>query len=352
MNPRDKDITAQAEEALRQCLKRVPFLRVLQVRREPRLKEARPDLAATVKVKGRTVKLLVEVNANGEPRTARNAANQLVRSVDQVPKSYGVFIAPYISSAAADICTNDGLGYVDLSGNCRLCFGSVFVEQRGRPNRYSEKRRLRSIFSPKAERILRVLAAEPRRTWKTVDLAAEAGVSIGHVAKVKKRLADREWIEAGRKGFALIAPEELLNEWSKAYDFGKNDTSELYSLESLPDIEARLAQVLEAKGIRYALTAFSAAARMAAAVRYRRVTAYVADLPESLLSELGMKRVDSGANVSLAVPYDAGVFYGSRQVEGVTLASPLQVYLDLLSFRGRGAEAAEAIRRDILEKSW
>ena len=352
MNRNDREITEQAERALRDCLKRVPFLRLLRLRREPTLRGVQPDLVATIKVKGRTVNLIAEVKANGEPRIARNAANQLVRYVGQIPKSYGIFMAPYITSAAAEICTQDGLGHLDLSGNCRLCFGSVYVEQKGQPNRFLEKRRLRSLFSPKSERVLRLLASDPRRAWKITDLAAEAGVSVGQVANVKKRLADREWIEVTGNGFAMIAPEKLLSEWSQAYDFGKNDVRELYSLEALPDIEARLAAALEGKGIRYALTAFSAAARMAAAVRYRRVTAYVEGLSDSLVAELNLKRVDSGANVSLVVPYDAGVFHGSRQVEGVTVASPLQVYLDLLSFRGRGEEAAEAIKREILEKSW
>ncbi len=352
MNRNDKDITMEAEQALRDCLKRVPFLRLLRIRREPKLQAVQPDLVATVKVKGRTVQLIAEVKTNGEPRIARNAANQLVRYVGQVPKSYGIFIAPYITNSAAEICIQDGLGYLDLSGNSRLCFGSVYVEQKGQPNRFLEKRRLRSLFSPKSERVVRVLASDPHRAWKITDLAAEAEVSVGQVANVKKRLADREWIEVTGKGFAMIAPEKLLSEWSQAYDFGKNDVRELYSLEALPDIEARLAGVLEAKRIRYALTAFSAAARMAATVRYKRVTAYVEKLPESLLPELDIKPVDSGGNVNLVVPYDTGVFYGSGQVEGVTVAGPVQVYLDLLSFRGRGEEAAEAIKREILEKSW
>lgn len=352
MNRDSKDITVQAEQGLRDCLKRVPFLKVLRIRREPKLQAVQPDLVATVKMKGRTVKLIAEVKTNGEPRIARNAANQLVRYVDQVPKSYGVFIAPYITKAAAEICTQDGLGYLDLSGNCCLCFGSVYVEQKGQPNRFLEKRRLRSLFSPKSERVLRVLAADPHRAWKITDLAAEAEVSVGQVANVKKRLADREWIEVTGKGLAMIAPERLLSEWSQAYDFGKNDVRELYSLEALPDIEAMLAEVLGKNGVRYALTAFSAAARMAATVRYRRVTAYVEELPDTILAELKMKPVDSGGNVNLVVPYDAGVFYGSGQIEGVTVAGPVQVYLDLLSFKGRGEEAAEAIKREILEKSW
>jgi hypothetical protein len=61
--------------------------------------------------------------------------------------------------------------------------------------------------------------------------------------------------------------------------------------------------------------------------------------------------VTSGATVSLLVPYDEGVFYDSREVDGTQLVSPVQIYLDLQNYRNRGQEAAQAIRKGI-EQSW
>ncbi|MDO9129159.1 MAG: type IV toxin-antitoxin system AbiEi family antitoxin, partial [Anaerolineales bacterium] len=97
--------------------------------------------------------------------------------------------------------------------------------------------------------------------------------------------------------------------------------------------------------------AFSGAARLAPAVRYQRAVAYVDSDPDSLTDSLGWKRVTSGANVSLLVPYDEGVFFDSREMDGMQLVTPVQIYLDLQNYRSRGQEAAQAIRK-VIDQSW
>ena len=111
------------------------------------------------------------------------------------PKSYGVFVAPYISERSAEICKSSGIGYIDLSGNCRLDFDGTYIEIKGNPNRFVRKSGLKSLFKPKAERILRVLLCEPERRWLAMELAEVADVSIGQVSNVRKLLLEREWIE-------------------------------------------------------------------------------------------------------------------------------------------------------------
>jgi hypothetical protein len=65
-----------------------------------------------------------------------------------------------------------------------------------------------------------------------------------------------------------------------------------------------------------------------------------------------LKPVTSGANVSLLAPYDAGVLAGEKKVDGIRVVSPVQLYLDLKSFRGRGEEAAQALLEQVMEPSW
>ena len=123
---------------------------------------------------------------------------------------YGVFMAPYISSQSAAICEKAGIGYADLAGNCRLVFGQVYIERRDWPNPSIVKRELRSLFTPKASRILSVLLIDPKRSWKVLDLAREARVSLGQASNVKKLLEAREWVERSTKGLRLSHPEEVL----------------------------------------------------------------------------------------------------------------------------------------------
>ena len=191
----------------------------------------------------------------------------------------------------------------------------------------------------------------PGRTWKTQDLANEAMVSLGQIANVKKLLLDREWI-VQQNGFSLIEPWKLLGEWSNAYTYRKNQGRNFYSLKSIPEIEADLARLYSEKGIEYALTGFSGAARFAPAVRYNRAMAYVSTVLEDGVSLLNLKEVESGANVMLLGPYDEGVFYGSQVIDGIRTVSPLQVYLDLKGFKGRGEEAAEVLLKEVIKPKW
>jgi len=347
-----KELEKRAEEALKNCLSKIPFLRIEKTKKEADQNGVRPDLLITLRLPDRKMDLIVELKTSGQPRLARNAVNQLLRYRDKFPGAYGILIAPYISLRAAEICANSNIGYVDLAGNCRLSFGHVHIEQEGKPNPFSQKRELRSLYSPKAERVLRVLLNNPKKAWKTAELAKEANVSFGQVSNVKKLLNDREWIRTNTVGFVLIQPRELLNEWTENYSFRRNRVEDYYSLKNVAEIEADLAEAFNSKRLVYALTGFSGAARLAPVVKYQRVFAYVEGRDENLADLLGLKRVTSGANLSLLYPYDEGVFYGARALEGVKIASPVQIYLDVGSFRGRGEEAANQLLKQVIEPQW
>ncbi|MBP7936805.1 MAG: hypothetical protein KA354_19355 [Phycisphaerae bacterium] len=348
----ETNISWQTVEKLREYLADVPFCSLDEGAPESDVAETGADWIGRLRIGDNSELLLIETKPSGQPRLAREAVNQLLRYHGRFPKACLVFAAPYISAAAGKIATDEGIGYLDLAGNCRLCFDHVYIRRTDWPNPAVERRGLRSLYSPKAERVLRALLAEPRRTWKIEPLAAAAQVSLGMASKVKRLLDDREWLIREAGGFRLNQPAALLNEWNRNYKYDRNTVHDFYSFDSIPQIEAKLAQACESMTSRYALTGFSAGARLAPMVRYQRVTAYVTGRLEEVAQHMGLKRVTSGANVSLIEPYDEGVLFGARDVDGRWIVSPLQAYLDLLNFRGRGEEAAEAILDQVVKPTW
>ena len=80
--------------------------------------------------------------------------------------------------------------------------------------------------------------------------------------------------------------------------------------------------------------------------------AYVQEEIEKIRMVLEIKPVESGANVTILKPYDEGVFYGTNEIDGSKVVSPIQVYLDLRSLRGRGEEAAAALLERVIKKIW
>ena len=295
---------------------------------------------------------MVEVRKVGQPRVIREAANRLMRYKDQMSGTYPVVMAPYISPQAAEICREEGLGFVDLAGNCRLSFDQVYISKEGKQNPFTRRRDLRSLYSPKAERVLRVLLATPKRWWKVAPMAQEAGVSLGQVFNVKKLLIDREWVETGEDGFRFTAPAKLLAEWEDNYDFRRSTVREFYTLRSIADFEHLLAEACAKGNLAYALAGFSSAARYAPMVRYQRAMAYVVGDIDRVAERLELKPVTSGANVNLIVPYDEGVLYGAETKGGARVTSPMQTYLDLRQIKGRGEEAAGFLKQQVIQPSW
>jgi len=345
-------IEQEAEKALRTCLEKVPFLKIEEVRLEKAEKGLFPDVIVKTSMPEGEQIILLEVKNNGQPRMARDAVNQLLRYKEAFPNAYCVFCAPYISSASAEICRQDGAGFIDFAGNCCLSFGRVYIEQSGRQNPAPVRRELRTLYSPKATRALRVLLSNPGTTWKTQMLAAEADVSLGLISNIKKLLEDREIIRTGRKGIILRSPENLLSEWTENYSYKKNQVRYFYSLKSIPEIEADIAGICRQKDIGYALTGFSGAARFAPSVRYQRAMAYLSSNIDEVSTQSNLKEVTSGPNIMLFTPYDEGVFYGRQQVDDINIVSPIQLYLDLQGFPGRGEEAAEVLLERIIRPAW
>ena len=348
----ETNIIRKVEDSLRACLQRVPFLEIESLERSVKIGDACIDIVADVRVAKQRQRLAIEVKSNGQPRVARTAAYRLARVLESDPGLYGVFAAPYISPRSAEICVQEKIGYLDLAGNCRLTFGQVYIEQQGSPNPFAQKRDLRSLYSPKAARVLRVLLTDPRKPWRTQALAEEADVSLGQVANVKSLLEDREWLGSSEAGLMLKDPGSLLAEWAENSNYRKNVSRNYYTLKSVAEIEADLAKACDGEGIKYALTGFSGAARYAPSVRYQRATAYVSRDVERIAQNLSLKEVTSGANFTLLTPYDEGVLYAARSIEGICIASPVQVYLDLLGMKGRGEEAAKAILDEVIRRSW
>ncbi len=340
------------QTALLNCLQDIPFLKITEIQAEAQIDAGRPDAIVRLQLSSGEQTLIVEVKRNGQPRQAREAISQLQQYCRSFRDAYGVVAAPYISPATAAICKKEGVGYIDLSGNCLISFKQVYIRREGNPNRFEERRSLRSLYSPRATRVLRVLLANPNRSWKLQHLAQEAQVSLGQVHKVKSLLLDREWLRSTIMGLSLNKPDQLLAEWAENYEYRRNKVLDYYSLKGTSDVEYDLADACRALHMRCALTAFSAAARYAPQVRYPRAMAYVEGELEELATRIGLKRVTSGANVSLLVPYDEGVFYGTRDYDAVPVVSPIQTYLDLKGPAGRGEEAANFLLEEVIRSGW
>lgn len=346
---RAAELETKARGAVKGVLSDVSFLRVQETRRAPNDKD--PDFEFAISWPGGDGSLVCEVRSSGQPALARDALARLASVVATRPGGVGVLIAPYISERVAAMCADQRIGTVDLSGNARLSFGNVFIQRTGNPNRFSETREMRSIFAPKASRILRVLLERPRESWQVQALAKEAGVSLGQASTVKRSLTEMEWLGPGR-GVRLADPENALRKWAEASNRVASARLECYTSEALERVDKRIAKTLAEAQRRYAFSGQAAAWRWAPMAKPARLSLYIDDELAGWTKKLILKPVSSGGNVVLFRPRDSGVFYCSTIREGVSVTGAVQTYIDCVKSAGRGEEAAEAVLEQRLRPTW
>jgi hypothetical protein len=46
------------------------------------------------------------------------------------------------------------------------------------------------------------------------------------------------------------------------------------------------------------------------------------------------------------------VFFAAEEIDKITIVSPVQLYLDLNNYPGRGKEAADAILDEVIRPTW
>ncbi len=351
----------------------------------------RPGLVIEIEIRDKRKILVIEFKSIGQPRYMREAVAQVKAHASAIPKGYPVIVAPFILDQSAKIMQSEGVGFFDLAGNCLLDFDGVFIRSQGKPNPHPTTRELRSLFQPRASRVLRflltpalvhvsmlkpgvgawpkILAQPPGdRRWTVEELSELAEVSLGWASAVKRRLLDFEYVREEYRRIVLTKPGELLEEWARNYDPGLHHRIGLYvpnELLSMVEGEPARENAKEefAKGILYestlgtlgfdpktgrdfpcVLTSFSGASYVAPFVRYVSVTAFFSGRIEEIKSKFSAKEVPTGANLNILVPRDYGVYFCLRQIRADYIVNPVQLYLDLITDKGRGEEAAQAVR--------
>ena len=300
------------------------------------------DKVATLKLQNDDeIKIRLVISADGYPKQIKEAILGMVSDM------YCVILAPYITEQTAEICKNADVGFLDMAGNCYIAYESLYVEIKGNKNENKPGRGMKSIYersSVVSSVILRTLLENSGRKWKLKELAQTVGCSIGQVSKVKDFLVRQTYVDQGIEGISVINPKAIMNDWAKVYSDSTEERIQCYSLFGITDIEAKISKMKEDMGIDCLLTGFSGGVRYQPVVRYQKVHALIdaVDL-ENAINFLGLKKVDSGANVIFIVKYDSCVGLNSRMINNCPVASPVQVFLDCMSLKGRGEEIAEAI---------
>lgn len=270
------------------------------------------------------------------------------------PQKYYVIIAPYISDKVHELCEKNNIGYFDHSGNCLFYSQSIYISEKGNINLFKHKRSKNNIFNANAlvsSKILRVIMKDINTPIKLKHLSEKAHCSIGQVSKVKDYLYNHNLAELTNLGLVVKNANNIMREWSKEYVKKENNKVLCFTLDELSTFESKLEQMKEKEDIDYYLTGFSGGVRYAPVVNYNKVHVYIPSHNiEKAIQFLKCKKVESGANVVIYPLEDDIYTFDSREINGASVVSPVQSYLDCMMLEGRGEEEAEEIFRVEIDK--
>ncbi len=252
--------------------------------------------------------------------------------------------ARYLPPSTRERIAELGGGYADATGNVLLRTErpALFLRDRGadRDPWRGPGRPRGSLQGPPAARVVRALV-DFTPPYTVPQLVERAGTSTGATYRVVEFLEQEELLERQRYGpIKAVRWRQLIERWSDDYGFAKSNTVQTFlEPRGLLALRERLAR---ASDLEYVLTGSLAAERFVAYATARLATIYVRDLAEAS-DQLGLRPVESGANVALATSrYDA-MFERTETVDGVKVASASQVAVDLLTGPGRNPSEATAL---------
>ncbi|RLB87219.1 MAG: hypothetical protein DRH50_17210 [Deltaproteobacteria bacterium] len=288
--------------------------------------------------------------------SARALLHPAVVQLKEIRKNSGqdvipLLAVPFMGESGRQFCDENGIAWLDLSGNAHIKAPGLLIHIQGRPNRFKKAGRPANLFAPKSSRIARQFLIEPYRSFTQRELSQATGLDEGYTSRIIRRLEQSRLIVREDQGsLRPHDPDQLLDAWHEAYDFSRHHIIKGHiAARSGDELLQRIAGDLHQKGMDHAFTGLAGAWAYTHFAIFRIATFYLKESPgEKILDSLHLRKDDAGANTWLVVPNDEGVFQGSADREGILCVHPVQVYLDLKGHPERSKEAASRLRQEYL----
>ena len=318
------------------------------------------DAQVDLWVGGQATTLLIEVKKALYPRDVRQALWQFQEFARRWPQSsegrqtVSFLVAQSISPGAKDLLRNERVGYYDSGGSLFLPADNIYVYV-DKPPPKTLLKSIRSLFSGRRAQVLHALLMRHGEWFGVKEIAEQARVSPATASQVLTELERFDWVVSRGQGPTkerdLREPGALLDAWAKQLAVTRPLAMRRYFVSSVraEGLVQKFAEVCTANKAEYAITHEAAGQRYApflstvSQVRCRLMAGAEAD---GALGALDAHIVDQGANLAVIEVKSSGELLFRELVDGTWMASPVQVYLDLIRGEGRAREMAEHLRQE------
>ncbi len=296
---------------------------------------------------GTSVDLVVEAKRVVERRDIGRIRDQLNTYIEEFGNDVqGIVAGRYLSPRVRADLAELGLSYVDAAGNMRITLDrpAIFLSDRvtdrdpwrgpGRPRG--------SLKGEPAARVARTLI-DYQGPLSISDLLKLSGASTGAAYRVRDYLLEEALLEKlPDSTYRTQDWQRLLRDWAVDYAQSPVSIQTFIAPRGIPSLRARARDI---EGLRYAVTGSLAAEEWAPYAPTRLARIYVENTA-AVAARLDLRATDVGQNVLLVEPQNPRsiVFENTWTTrDGLILAAPSQVAVDLLNGPGRNPAEGEAL---------
>lgn len=296
---------------------------------------------------GGSARVIVESKSSVEARDVPQLSRRIRHLVENAPPPRpvaGLIAVRYLNARVQERLVEEGLNYADATGNLYISLRrpALFLRDVGaaRDPWRGPGRPRDSFRGPIAARVVRALVdfAPP---MTVPELIERSGVSTGAGYRVVDFLERQDLLEhKPRRPITRVDWRTILERWSRDFELNLGEAAvTLLAPRGIQPVRESLGEV---RDIAYVLTGSAAAAHFEEYAQTRMAMIYTGS-PDELAGRLGLRPVETGANVLLVRPSDDAVYERAEERGGVQVAAPSQVAVDLLNGPGRAPAEAQAL---------
>ncbi len=300
----------------------------------------------------------VECKSLSTPKSFQDGINRL--KIGPIPHSCNpMLFVPFLNENQLKELEKEGISGIDLCGNGVVMAQDRFaVFRSGGKNRYTSSAPIKNIYRRNSSMAGRVFLA--RSAYETVqDILSEINrrnplaehgkkkpMSLSTVSKALKTL-EEDLIVAREATIRLLQPDKLLQKLSENYLAPNIKTRlRLKVFEADNTLMELLGRVAQDANIPLTGTGTSSVERYAVMQRGAILSVYCPRI-ETLAERVQGSRSDRFPNLELLETEDETVYFDRRYEEDFWWASPVQVYLELMTGDKRDRETAEQVKSQV-----
>ena len=317
------------------------------------------DAQVDLHVAGKPFVLLLEAKKVVFPRDVRQVIWQLRaashgRPTGQRENPLPLLVAESISPGAKELLRSERVGYYDSGGSLYLPAPGAYLYIDKPPPKALAKS-VRTLFTGRRAQVLHALLVRHQKWFGVTELAQQATVSPATASQVLTELERFDWLVARGQGPGkerhLREPAALLDAWAKQLATIRPSPVRRYYVPGTKadTLATRIGQVFDAHEVQYAISHEAAAQRYALFISHVsqvRVRVLIGANADAAIGDLDARVVNEGANLAVIEAKSSGELLFREQIDDLWLASPIQIYLDLLRGEGRSKEMAEHFRKE------